>query len=244
MDFNSTIDLIRRELDEAYEIIDDLKKSSGAQLIQIELAKSKCRNAAMAIELLKTNNPVQELPVQTETKKSPDPVKEPVEKPWKASTKEVIPGKQGIEPVVPIPAASEQKDIEETDPDLIIMSEEDNKPEENKPYVAPIIADSFSHLANTFNEHVGKETDDYSYIKKKQVTSLASAIGVNDRFYYIREVFNGDRDAYSRAISELENITNIEDAKGVIAGYRKQKAENDASRQLLELVKRKLSPDE
>jgi hypothetical protein len=54
MDFNSTIDLIIKDLNEASEIIDDLKKYPGVPALQVELAKSKCRSAGDVIALLKS----------------------------------------------------------------------------------------------------------------------------------------------------------------------------------------------
>ena len=54
MDFNATIDLIIKDLDEAREIIDDLKKYPGVPVLQVELAKSKCKSAGEVIALLKT----------------------------------------------------------------------------------------------------------------------------------------------------------------------------------------------
>ena len=54
MDFNATIDLIIRDLEEAREIIDDLKKYPGVPVLQVELAKSKCKAAGEVIALLKT----------------------------------------------------------------------------------------------------------------------------------------------------------------------------------------------
>ena len=54
MDFNATIDLIIKDLNEASEIIDDLKKYPGVPCLQVELAKSKCRSAGEVIALLKT----------------------------------------------------------------------------------------------------------------------------------------------------------------------------------------------
>jgi hypothetical protein len=53
MDFNATIDLIIRDLDEAREIIDDLKRYPGVPALQVELAKSKCKSAGEVIALLK-----------------------------------------------------------------------------------------------------------------------------------------------------------------------------------------------
>ena len=68
MDFNATIDLIIKDLDEAREIIDDLKKYPGVPALQVELAKSKCKSAGEVIALLKSlrdNVPiVKEEPIQ------------------------------------------------------------------------------------------------------------------------------------------------------------------------------------
>jgi len=52
MDFNATVDLIIKDLEEAREIIDDLRNYPGVPLIQIEMAKSKCKSAGEIIALL------------------------------------------------------------------------------------------------------------------------------------------------------------------------------------------------
>ncbi len=56
MDFNATIDLIIKDLEEARKIIDDLKKYPGVPVLQVELAKSKCKSAGEVISLLKEMN--------------------------------------------------------------------------------------------------------------------------------------------------------------------------------------------
>ena len=70
MDFNATIDLIIKDLREASDIIDDLKKYPGVPHLQVELAKSKCRSAGEVIALLKTlkENPsfIEKEPVSAE----------------------------------------------------------------------------------------------------------------------------------------------------------------------------------
>jgi hypothetical protein len=264
MDFNSTIDLIVRELDEACEIIDDLKKSQDAPVIQIELAKLKCRNAAAAIGLLKSINKQDNADELTSKPKHHDSgVKKEIVSTEPDVEEKPLPGKPAAKkkeeeqaekrpekkiseksPVEeePFHLMKEPKNIEETDPDLVMTSENDQT--EKKPYVSPIIADSFSHLASRFNEQVGREDDELSHIRKKHVSRLTDAIGVNDKFYFIREVFDGNKDAYSTAIAHLENIGNIQEAKEVIMNHRKHKTENEAVNELLELVKRKLTPDE
>ncbi|MGE5418937.1 MAG: hypothetical protein ACM3UT_02080, partial [Chloroflexota bacterium] len=109
----------------------------------------------------------------------------------------------------------------------------------------PIIADTFSHLANRFNEQIGEsQSDDFSYTHGRHYTSLSDSIGVNDRFYFIRELFDGNREAYNEAVSRLENSGNITEAKDLIMSFRKNKGDDEAAKHLLDLVKRKFSAHE
>ncbi|MBP1666468.1 MAG: hypothetical protein H6Q23_1328 [Bacteroidetes bacterium] len=65
MDLNATIDIIVKDLNEAREIIDDLKRYPGVPELQVELAKSKCKSASEVISLFK-NLPVRGAPVREE----------------------------------------------------------------------------------------------------------------------------------------------------------------------------------
>ena len=192
MDFNATIDLIIRDLDEAREIIDDLKRYPGVPALQVELAKSKCKSAGEVIALLKN--------LQSDASRE-SPVLEKM-----------------------VPDQPEKKSSE-----LII------------------IADTFSLQPNRLNEQLGTRKGDEgvsAILKTKQLASLSEVIGVNDRFLYIREIFSGNKDAYSQAITRLDNAENITDARAVIMSYTGDNNENEAVELLLELVKRKLPSNE
>lgn len=216
MDFNATIDLIIRDLEEAREIIDDLKKYPGVPVLQVELAKSKCKSAGEVIALLKTikesESPKPEAPIAftklSATKGSPKPDHE-------------------------IPKPQIKKD----EPDL-----EAKKPAESK-----IVADTFSHLSGSLNEQLGGRKSDEEMsdlLKTKPISSLMEAIGVNDRFLFIREIFNNNKEAYSQAISRLEHAESLCDASAIIMSYTGDGNENEAVKQLLDLVKRKFPSDE
>ncbi|MCX6326268.1 MAG: hypothetical protein NT144_06405 [Bacteroidia bacterium] len=201
MDFNTTIDLIIKDLDEAREIIDDLKKYPGVPALQVELAKSKCKSAGELIALLKSSE-------------------------------------------VTIPVISEEP-VEQTPP--LAEKQEESKKTRGKVSESAIIADKFHHLSNRFNEQLGnlKSDDDVSGIlKTKLLTNLSEAIGVNDKFLFIREIFDGNKDVYTQAISRLDNAESLTDAKAVIMSYTGDNDENEAVKQLLDLVKRKLSSNE
>jgi hypothetical protein len=231
MDFNATIDLIIKDLDETREIIDDLKKYPGVPALQVELAKSKCKSAGEVIALLKNlkeniSTGKQE-PAQTQNQQQA-----PIEKATTAKSNELISAVE-VENKKNLP-------VDSTDTSILIM-EESVLTQINVPDSA-IVADKFSHLSNRFNEHLGsmKSDDDLSDIlKTKPVTSLYEAIGVNDRFLFIREIFDGNKDAYNQAISRLDSVENIADAQAVIMSYKGDNTDSKAVSQLIDLVKRK-----
>ena len=97
------------------------------------------------------------------------------------------------------------------------------------------------------NEQLGNQIskDDVTeIIKSKPISSLSSAIGLNDKFLIMREIFNGDKDKYDQTIAKLENTASIADAKAIVSEYSDPDDENEAMVLLLDLVKRKLNPDE
>jgi hypothetical protein len=222
MDFNATIDLIIKDLQEAREIIDDLKKYQGVPALQVELAKAKCKSAAEVIALLKEERP------KTEDRR-------PETEDGSPETEDRRPESEAASPV-PQALCSEPRAPE-------IKTDHHVK----KTIESGTIGDSFSHLSSRFNEQLGnrKTDDDLSgMLKTKPITSLKEAIGINDRFLFIREIFDGNKEAYTQAISKLENSASISDAQAVITGYTGNSDENEAVKQLLDLVKRKLPSNE
>ncbi len=197
MDFKSTIDLIIRDLNEASEIIDDLKKYPGVPLLQVELAKSKCKSAGEVIALLKTLTEI--IPVKDDRI---------VEKHDKKS-----------EAAVPV------KKVVET----------------------PIVADKFDQPVSRYDEQTGKkkaEKDLSDHLKNKPISSLSEAIGISDKFLFIGEIFDGNKEAYAQAIARLDKVESLDDAVTIIKGYTGEKPESEAVVQLLDLVRLKLPSNE
>jgi hypothetical protein len=233
MDFNSTIDIIIKDLKEARAIIDDLKNYPGIPHLQVELAKSKCKSAEEVIALLKSMN------------SEPSATEVIINK----AAKEIIPtvplrGEELIE--ISDQAEEVQAAVPQIGPVRRTDKTKTSKPEEKHPETN-ILADKFSSLSGTINEQLGtiKNDDDISAIlKSRPVSNLSEAIGINDKFLFVREIFSGDQGSYNEAISKLNKVENISDAKAVIMSYTGEGEESEAVRHLLDLVKRKLPSDE
>jgi len=229
MDFNAAIELIIKDLNDACKIIDDFKSYPSVPELHIEFAKAKCKSSAEIIALLKKNENIAPKP-QPENKKFAEEDILTIEK-----------------------TVVEEKEIPEEPKKIAVkqLVEESVKEVEVKPLTekvqkpSSIIADNFAEMPVRINEQIGnrRSKDDVTeIIKSKHISSLRSAIGLNDSFLLIREIFNGDKGKYEQAITKLEEVASIADAKAIISEYSNPEDENEALVLLLDLVKRKLNP--
>jgi len=219
MDLNATIDIIIKDLNEAREIIDDLKNYPGVPELQVELAKSKCKSASEVIALFKT--------LRADIT-PPREIKPP-------AREEVIPEKSEIpEKPVKAPVISEME-IRETVVTQIkeapLKIKETIVQPVKKPAESSIIADQFLNRPESFNEKLGShkhEEDVLEILKTKPLSSLDEAIGINDKFLFIREVFEGSTETYNQAIEKLESVGSLSDAMAVIMSYTGENSGNEA----------------
>jgi copper chaperone CopZ len=227
MDLNSTIDIIIKDLNEVREIIDDLKSYPGVPELQIELAKSKCKSASEVIALFKNLQAKIASPAMEKPPVMEETISDVIhEKPAKA----IVPPEKEVKEVV-TKVISEQ----------ITVSKEDTVRTEKKTSES-IIADQFSNRSESFNEKLGghkHEDDVLEILKTKPLLSLDEAIGINDKFLFIREIFDGNTDAYNQAIQKLESVGSLSDAMAVIMSYSGENTGDEAVRQLIDLIKRK-----
>jgi hypothetical protein len=215
MDFNTTIDIILKDLREVREIIDDLKNYPGLPMLQVELAKAKCRSAEEVIALLKTLN-----------KTTPEQI---------------------IDPVIPQPKEPETEKktkVSKVENLIEITYEEEN--EEIK--VSPsTFADKFTGSPGTISDRFGsgRKGDDLASAinRNKSVENLTDAIGISDKFLFIREIFKGSQSDYEQAIDKLNHAGNIPDAMAIIMSYTGEIGESEVVQQLVEIVKRKIPSD-
>lgn len=240
MDFNSTIDLIIKDLQEAVKIIDDLKKYQGIPVLQVELAKAKCKSAGEVIALLKTMD-IDSLIVKTAEKQ-----------PVIVNDKEIVIEKKktsGLQkPVITKTVEPEKTEtfISEVNTPVEVNKTESVQSHKKEQSVVTL-GESFTNQPGSFNDTLSNQKNEEGLtemLKSKPIKNLSEAIGLNDRFLFIREIFNGSSEAFNTAIARLDSAESINDAKAVIMSYTGDNQENEAVKQLIDLVKRKLPADE
>jgi hypothetical protein len=128
-----------------------------------------------------------------------------------------------------------------------VTIKKDATPATGKISESAIVADTFNQQSDTLNEQLGslKEDNDFLEVfKHKPVLKLSDAIGVNDKFLFIREIFNGNPEAYNQAIKKLDETGSLADAEAIIISYTGETIESGAANQLFDLVKRKFPGNE
>ena len=85
-------------------------------------------------------------------------------------------------------------------------------------------------------------SDDFSNLEHKlsnrPVTSIRSAIGINDRFQYIRELFEGSADNFVKTVADLDSMNDIKEAVNYLQSNFKWK-KNETSLKFVSLIKRR-----
>jgi len=75
-------------------------------------------------------------------------------------------------------------------------------------------------------------------LSNRPVSSIQSAIGINDRFQYIRELFEGSADNFVKTVADLDSMDDIKEAVDYLQHNFKWK-KNESSLKFVNLIKRR-----
>ena len=136
---------------------------------------------------------------------------------------------------------SEQSD-EEEDKTALIEEDEDKTLKENPKPKDEEILEAVPLEPATIGEKLQQEEDHSLAAKLQHVTDLRTAIGMNDKFLFVNELFGGNMDKYTKT---LENLNDLKTLNGALIYMNELRIElqwnssNEAYQKLLNLVHRK-----
>jgi hypothetical protein len=102
------------------------------------------------------------------------------------------------------------------------------------------LADQFrggTTLHESLHKAFNKEDD--TLYHGKEVTDLLAAIGINDRFTFIRELFTSDAAAFEHTISTLNDASNFNDAYNYMIQHFDWDMDSEPVQLLLDIIRRK-----
>lgn len=103
-----------------------------------------------------------------------------------------------------------------------------------------VLGEVINHDVQTLADTIAPPRDRASeLLRNEPVTDLRRAIGINDRFLLIRDLFGGDSAAYEAAIDALNGFDNLDDCMIYIAEHYAWNPNSDGAVLLMELLERK-----
>lgn len=114
--------------------------------------------------------------------------------------------------------------------------------EKSKPATG-VLGEKFQGKRKFRNESLSTGKKDMATkLQNKPIGDLTKSIGINDKFMFTKELFNGNAELYARTINRLNEFSDMNDALFFIQENFSWDAKNEAANQLIELVRRKLIP--
>jgi hypothetical protein len=259
MNFKKTLQILSKDIEEIEKILDEIDISSPASRIEMRLAVSKLKNLRENFTLF--GDLLEETTTAPPPPVPPAPKEEPAAPPPQAHT----PEEEKEEPVpAPSPEKTEQAEerqeppAEERQEAAPAAAEPPQEPPEAEPADIPEKSKSTHksegkgkkvrlsdtlHASHEYrNEQLGREhssEDLSSRLSRSAVTDLRKIINLNEKFMFIRDLFDGDKQRYEDTIRRINEATSRRQAEEFLSGFRWDK-KSEAAQRFLELTQRKL----
>lgn len=99
-----------------------------------------------------------------------------------------------------------------------------------------VLGDVLRADVHTLGESIARAKD---ISEAAPVASLRAAIGINDRFLLIRDLFGGDAAAYEKAIVAIDSFDNFDDCMVHIVENYSWRSTSDGAKLIMNLIQRK-----
>ena len=174
------------------------------------------------------------------------------EKPPKESADSPAPEEASPSPAASKPPQQEKPKTQETPKPKPPQAEKNEKPQ--KPLRKTVaektpppkgIGEKFHDHQNSLNDFLSENNHDHSIgeqMKHNRISNLKTAIDINHKFLFIRELFDGDSDEYNQVIEKLNNAPDMQEARQILSEYHKKhqwQDKQDTLKHFMEIINRR-----
>ncbi len=258
MENKKLINILARDMGELEELIAEMKTNKKFDVLEMEFIHTRAKGVLQLLQMLnagegpvmpaagegneileKLKDNVQKVSqITSEIKTETSEQKKPEEESRKEQKEQPLPG------VIPEPPGhQEEESPQEREEEEMHASEQDDddgnmlQEEIVKPEAMGRLGDSFLK-SKSVNDLITDQVKLEFKLSNRPVTSIQSAIGINDRFQYIRELFDGNNQKFLETVKTLDSMDNIRQAIDYLRIHFKWK-KNETSLKFVNLVKRR-----
>lgn len=257
MGFKNTIEIITKDIQELEKIIRNFENYSRIPGIEMDLALDKTRNLYELLLMIKDFNNqdlseesgISETQKTTEQAESPQAIKEdysqktaPIqedkaefiqETEKERDREEEISEKH--EPTGKTEPSKEEEMVKNKETETVSQKKDQSMKEK-------ILAEKFQKPGDFLNEKIGAEKtkkDLSAKIQSTPIKSISGSMGINDKFFFIRELFHGNADNFNIAMKTLDDASNFNEAYNYLLNTFEWDMDSEEVQQLLNLIRRK-----
>ncbi len=234
MEFKTTLEIVTKDIQDIEKLVSNFKNYSRIPNIELDLALSRLRNVYDLLLMFRDDsagglhNPVV-APIAEKSEHFSNPLpaediyQEPV--PVISAEQEIIRAAEIIAPV--------QNEITIPNPEPHPQPQPQPQP---NPQPQPKEAKVFINekLAET-----AVKKDVASRIQSQGIKSIAGSLGINDKFFFIRELFAGNAETFRQTMAELDDAKNFNDAYTILTSKFTWDMDSEPVQTLLNLIRRK-----
>lgn len=216
MDSKLVIQLLKSKTCEIQNLLDHFVEKPNELIGGIELLASRIDGLAQDFKILKRN--AESVPTH-QVKEIIEPVATDISSIELVPTEAIKEEKKDIEPIAP-----------PKEKVLVIESEQKTEIENKETLDTSIVND---HLQTEPIKIVSEK------LSAQKLSDIQSAIGINDRFLFTRELFENNSETYHSAISFVNEATNFDSVMSWVKNDQNWDLEDPTVVQFLEITKRK-----
>ncbi len=245
MEIKYTIEILTKDIQDIEKLVGNLRNSKEASAIELDLALSKLRNVYEILTMIKADRLheiVSDIPAQeissTETTPSVEMDREPEPLPEPVAVAEPEPEPVAVAEPEPEPEPESEPEPEpEPGPAPAAKAEPASDTESSG---SSILAEKFSaesSINENLAEKLGNEVD--AKLLGQPIDNISRNIGINDRFFIIRELFEGEPDRYISMVNALDNAENYQAASSILKEQFEGNMDHEGVEILIGLLKRR-----
>jgi hypothetical protein len=226
MEFKNTLEILHANSDEIRKLIARLEKTDEIRTIELDLILEKLRDL---YDLT--------LDLQTVLKENGISLKENIDK---VKEEEIT---QTAKPVVEKSPEKIQQERKTAAREQVERDLKKKGPSSKEPSEKTFVSDRFKTSKPTLNEDLAskiKSEDLSSKLKAMPITNISNALGLNDKFELINELFNGDKELFERTMQVLNMAGSFVEAYNYLNENFDWDMSDPHVQRILELIRRKL----
>ncbi len=240
MEKEALLTIILQDIKELETLVNTFKGKKIIPDVFIQLSKSKTQGILDEIQLLASIKDTAESSNQSET----------TEQPIASKPSETI---ASSELLTEKPAATEaEKEPSETKAEKTPDKPQAAEPKPAKPaatnnkpmppangHNATVLGELLGKDKPSFNERLAEKQESGTSKSQPPISDLGRAIGINDRFFFQRELFGGNTDLFNQTIDQLNGLNNMDAARSFISTNFNWDPNHEAVTSFIALLRRR-----